>query len=87
MWWWWWWGEDTWLHGHVRCAQVCVMMFEGKGVMCTYKDVSVCVGGGRRGGEGVIPVNVRCEFVIVLILWVEGWMGIYGNGWVYMGCV
>lgn len=57
MWWWWWWGEDTWLHGHVRCVQVCVMMFEGEGVMGTHIKMYLC-GGGE---EGVIPVNVRCE--------------------------
>lgn len=31
-----WWWEDTWLHGHVRCVPVCVMMFEGEGVMGTH---------------------------------------------------
>lgn len=41
----------------------------------------MCVWGG--GGEGVIFVNVRCEFVIVFVgggmdgyIW--EWMGIYG---------
>lgn len=56
-------GEETWLHGHVRCVPVCVMMFEGEGVMGTYIRMYLC-GGGE---EGVIPVNVRCEFVIVLV--------------------
>lgn len=50
-------------HGHVRCVPVCVMMFEGEGVMGTHIKMYLC-GGGE---EGVIPVNVRCEFVIVLV--------------------
>lgn len=82
MWWWWWWGvggEDTWLHGHVRCVPVCVMMFEGEGVMGTYIRMYLC-GGGE---EGVIPVNVRCEFVIVLVgAGMDGY--IYRDGWVYI---
>lgn len=82
MWWWWWWGEDTWLHGHVRCAQVCVMMFEGEGVMGTYISMYLC-GGGE---EGVIPVNVKCEFVIVLLGGgMDGYIwGVYGS--MYISC-
>lgn len=35
-------GEETWLHGHVRCVPVCVMMFEGEGVMGTHIKMYLC---------------------------------------------
>lgn len=75
-------GEETWLHGHVRCVPVCVMMFEGEGGMCTYIRMYLC-GGGE---EGVIPVNVRCEFVIVLVGGgMDGYIwGVYGS--MYISC-
>lgn len=44
-------GGDTWLHGHVRCVPVCVMMFEGEGVMGTYIRMYLCGGGEELGSD------------------------------------